>query len=43
MKSETKKKRLIYDIEKVRIITLNFINYTFEEKIENSFVIKDDE
>ena len=34
---------LNYAIEKVRIITLNFINYTFEEKIENSFVIKDDE
>ena len=34
---------LNYAIEKVRIITLNFINYTFEEKIENSFVIKEDE
>ena len=40
---EEKKNRLIYAIEKVRIITLNFINYTFEEKIENSFVIKEDE
>ena len=43
MKCETRKKRLIYDIEKVRKTTFNFINYTFEEKICNLFAIKDDE
>ena len=34
---------LNYAIEKVRIITLNFIDYRFEEKIENPFAIKEDE
>lgn len=39
---EEKKNRLIYAIEKVRKTTLNFINYRFEEKINNLFAIKDD-
>ena len=40
---EEKKKRLNYAIEKVRTAAFNFINYRFEEKIDNLFAIKDDD